>query len=79
MDTSSRRVKDVSDGADTPLAVTGMRHRAGNALGDVFPDGGPCLGARTTLGTSGDVPEGMDMPFSVSGASFGRVDASQGR
>ena len=79
MDTSSRRVKDVSNGADTPLAVTGMCHRAGNALGDVFPDGSPCLGARTMLGTSGDMPEGMDTPFGVSRASFGRVDASQGR
>ena len=53
--------------------------RARNASGDVFPDGSPCLGARTTLSTSGDMPEGTDMPFGMSGASFGRVDVSQGQ
>ena len=31
-----------------------------------------------TLDTSGDVPEGMDMPFGMSGASFGHIDVSQG-
>ena len=29
-------------------------------------------------GTSEDMPEGTDMPFGVSGASFGRGDSSQG-
>ena len=28
--------------------------------------------------TSGDVPEGMDMPFGMSGMSFGRINTSQG-
>ena len=31
------------------------------------------------LGTSEDVPEGMDTLFGVSGASFGRGDSSQGQ
>ena len=31
-----------------------------------------------TLGTSGDVTEGTDMPFGMSGASFGWIDVSQG-
>ena len=55
------RIKDVSNGVDTLLAVTGTHHRAGNVSGGMFPDGSPCLGARTMLGMSGD------MPFDVSG------------
>ena len=31
-----------------------------------------------TLDTSGDVPEGMDTPFGMSGVSFECVDMSQG-
>ena len=65
------RIKDVSNGADTLLAVMGTHHRAGNTSGGMFPDGSPCLGAQMTLGMS------RDMPFDVSRASFGRVDVSQ--
>ena len=54
MDTSGRWVKDVSDGADTPLAVMGMHHEwRTTARWLAVPDG---LGAiRLASDASGDV------------------------